>query len=131
MGLGTLQFASPEQFDDAGTADERSEIDSLAATLYTALTGSAPFGKGPVLSVMQRKLSNQFEPPLHKLPGLRVAVDTAIRMALHAEPKYRPASVAEFVAYLTGWKKYPAGVQPPGTVVPAETAGDRHQERVA
>jgi serine/threonine protein kinase len=116
VGLGTLHFASPEQFDDGGAADARSDIYSLAATLYTALTGEPPFGKGPVMSVLQRKLGNQFEAPIQKLPNLRTAVDFAIRMALHAEPAQRPASVAEFIAYLTGWKKYPADVQPPGII---------------
>jgi len=115
MGLGTLQYASPEQFDDAGAADARSDVYSLAATLYTALTGETPFGKGSLLSVVKRKLRNQFEAPIQKVPNLRVAVDTAIRMAMHAEPQNRPASVADFVAYLTGWKKFPDDLQPPGT----------------
>jgi serine/threonine protein kinase len=114
MGLGTLQFASPEQFDDAGTVDARSDVYSLAVTLYSAITGEPPFGKGAVASVLQRKLDNKFVAPMQKAPNLRSAVDTAIRMAMHADAAQRPASVAEFVAYLTGWKKYAADVKPPG-----------------
>ncbi len=131
MALGTLQFVSPEQFNDAGAADPRSDIYSLAATIYMALTGDFPFGKGTMAKVMTRKLTNQFVAPSQKLPKLRPAVDAAIRMAMHADPKFRPASVSEFVALLTGWKKYPADIELPGTAVeaaPAATAVERAKE---
>jgi serine/threonine protein kinase len=118
-GLGTLQFASPEQFDDASAVDPRSDIYSLAATFYTALTGELPFGKGTVTSMMMRKLTNQFVAPIQKVPKLRPAVDAAIRMAMHADVKFRPASVSDFVALLTGWKKYPADIELPGKAVEA------------
>ncbi|MBI3822507.1 MAG: serine/threonine protein kinase, partial [Planctomycetes bacterium] len=39
LGLGTMQFASPEQFEDAKSVDARSDVYSLAATLYLMLTG--------------------------------------------------------------------------------------------
>src|SRR6202043_3229754 len=38
-GLGTLEFAAPEQFDDAKNVDLRCDIYGLAATLYVALAG--------------------------------------------------------------------------------------------
>jgi serine/threonine protein kinase len=116
MGLGTIQFASPEQFDDAAASDVRSDIYSLAATLYTALTGENPFGKGTMLQLVQRKLMNQFVAPIQKLPTLRPAVDAAIRMALQSERDKRPESVSEFVAYLTGWKKIAAAAPLPGAI---------------
>ncbi len=117
FGLGSLQFASPEQFENGSAADLRSDIYSLAATIYMALTGEFPFGKGTVTSMMMRKMTNQFAAPIQKLPTLRPAVDAAIRMAMHAEAKYRPASISDFVALLTGWKKYPEGIELPGKVI--------------
>jgi serine/threonine protein kinase len=114
LALGTVQFASPEQFDDASTVGLRSDIYSLAATIYVALTGEFPFGKGTMTSMLMRKLANQFVAPIQKVPKLRPSVDAAIRMAMHADVKCRPASVGDFVAYLTGWKKYPADVELPG-----------------
>jgi hypothetical protein len=33
---------------------------------------------------------------------------------MHADPRFRPNSVSEFVALLTGWKKYPKDAQLPG-----------------
>jgi serine/threonine protein kinase len=118
MALGTIQFAAPEQFDDADSADARSDVYALGTTLYVALTGELPFGKGTITSIMQRKLNNFFIAPIQKVPELRPAVDAAIRLALHAEPKSRPASIAEFVALLTGWKKCPANLQLPGKTGP-------------
>ena len=102
LALGTMQFASPEQFDDARSADSRSDIYSLAATMYLMLTGEYPFGKGSTLNVVARKMHNQFEPPLSKVPQLRHCVDRAIRLALDVDREKRPASINEFMALLLG-----------------------------
>ena len=121
MGLGTMSFAAPEQFDDARTADARSDVYSLAATLYVMLTGEHPFGKGPVMNVLQRKMLSKFEAPIDKAPSLRPSVDAAIRLGLHADRERRPASVKEFTAILTGEKKLRASQELPGAVTGPKT----------
>ena len=40
--LGTLDFMAPEQREDATQADARSDLWSLAATLYQMVTGKSP-----------------------------------------------------------------------------------------
>ena len=40
--LGTMSYMAPEQRQDASQADERSDIFSLAATLYECVTGEVP-----------------------------------------------------------------------------------------
>ncbi len=113
-GLGTIQFSPPEQFKDAASADPRSDVYSLAATFYSCIVGEFPFGKGSMTEVVQRKLKNQFEAPSKRLPSLRPSVDAAIRLGMHADPKNRPASIGDFVALLTGWKKVPLDAPLPG-----------------
>jgi serine/threonine protein kinase len=114
-GLGTMQFAAPEQFDDARGVDTRSDVYSLAATLYQMLTGEFPFGSGATLSVMERKLQNKFTPPCRKVPQLRACVDTAICLALEFDRSKRPASIGEFIGLLTGEKKLRATSEPAST----------------
>lgn len=105
IGLGTIQFASPEQFDDARAADARSDVYSLAATLYVLITGNPPFGKGSMLHVLNRKLQNEYDAPSSKVPGLNPSVDAAIRRGLQADRLRRPATIAEFIAPLVEVQK--------------------------
>ncbi len=113
--LGTMQFVSPEQFDDARGVDARSDIYSLAATLYLMLTGEFPFGSGATLSVVERKLRNKFIAPRNKAPELRPCVDAAICMALDADRDKRPASIGDFVTFLTDENKARPAPETTGT----------------
>jgi serine/threonine protein kinase len=125
-GLGTMQFAAPEQFDDARGVDARSDIYSLAATLYLMLTDELPFGSGATLSVVERKLQNKFIPPGRKAPELRACVDAAICMALDADRDKRPASIGEFTAYLAGEKKPRPALETPSV---AKTPAAKHVKK--
>jgi serine/threonine protein kinase len=102
FGLGTVEFAAPEQFEDAKHVDLRCDVYALGATLYTALAGQLPFGKGTMLRIMEKKAANQFTPLSKIVPTVNPAIDRLVGWAMQADPKLRPASCQEMVAELQG-----------------------------
>ncbi len=91
-GMGTPEYAPPEQYDVMGHTDARSDIYGLGATLYHALTGQAP------PTATQRSASrNAFQPPraLNRRisPGVEAAVVRA--MELMVEDRFQSAQEME------------------------------------
>jgi len=80
----------------AAAADLRSDIYSLAATIYMALTVIFPFGQSTVTSMMMPKVDEPVRRPIQKVPTLRPAVDAAIRMRC-MQRQVSPRSVTDFV----------------------------------
>src|SRR5215813_6591714 len=89
--VGTPNFASPEQFG-SGPVDVRSDIYSLGATLWFALTGLAPhFGK-TLDEIRDRKTRDDLpiaQLVARKVPGSLVKL---LRSMLANDPGKRPAS---------------------------------------
>ncbi|MDO8614388.1 MAG: protein kinase [Dehalococcoidia bacterium] len=92
--LGTLSYAAPEQF--LGIADHRSDIYSLGATLYDALTGRPPF-RG-TLEEMASAVRSQLD--VRPLAGQPAAVVQVIQRCLEKEPERRYQSASELAADL-------------------------------
>ena len=113
--MGTPDFISPEQADDARKADIRSDIYSLGATLYYLLSGRVPFDDG---SVMQKLKSHaQVEPaPLNSVrddvPEELVAIASRM-MAKDPDERYlTPKEVAEALeSFLRTWQPDEANSQ--------------------
>ncbi|MFO0866459.1 MAG: serine/threonine-protein kinase [Gemmataceae bacterium] len=99
--MGTLIYAAPEQFEDAGTVDARADIYSLGATMYQAVTGAYPFQSGNTFTMLQRKLNNQLTDPQKLVPDLSRRVCDAILKAMHPRPEHRPADCAEFASLIS------------------------------
>jgi eukaryotic-like serine/threonine-protein kinase len=131
-GMGTPNFIAPEQFNDAKHADARCDVYSLAATLYMAVTGQAPFQARGNLSIWKKKLSNDLVSPRQLVPSLSERVEAAICRALAADPEGRPATCRQFMQELRG-AKAPAGVNGggattsvyPSAVIPRRPAVER------
>jgi Protein kinase domain/PilZ domain len=100
-GLGTIAYVAPEQFESAKSADIRSDIYSLGATLYHALTGVAPFRGRVNLVILRKKMGNDFPSPSSLIPSLSPHVDRAIRRSLDNCADKRQQSCEEFVASLS------------------------------
>jgi len=122
-GMGTPEYAPPEQYDaEVGHTDPRSDIYSLGATLYHALTGQAP------PTATQRIASRSaFRPPKAVNPRVSPAAEAAILRAMELEVEGRFRTPGEMAAVLGGgiaavppsaalppqWAKVVAGAQAP------------------
>jgi serine/threonine protein kinase len=125
VGLGTLGFSAPEQFDDAKNVDHRCDIYGLAATLFFALTGQYPFGMGSQFQIMKRKLEHLLVPLSHLVPGVSPALDQTVIRSLHPDPAARPASAKEFLAGIRGKASAQTALAPTPFVEPAAAARNR------
>jgi serine/threonine protein kinase len=89
---------APEQYGAARTADIRSDLFALGATLYSMVTGEPPYGrKTSMADIYLKKRTQNFPPPRQLVPELSSRTDQAICLALRANPAERPASCQEFI----------------------------------
>jgi uncharacterized RDD family membrane protein YckC len=93
--LGTPLYASPEQIRK-DPLDERTDVYSVAATLYYLLTGRAPFESGDAAATMARIVSD----PAPSMEGLRRGIppglDAAVRRGLERHRDRRWRNLDEF-----------------------------------
>jgi uncharacterized membrane protein YkvA (DUF1232 family)/predicted Ser/Thr protein kinase len=102
--VGTPSFASPEQFG-SGSVDARSDIYSLGATLWFALTGLAPhFGK-TLEEIRDRKTRDDL--PVAQLVARNVPepLVKVLRSTLAMDPGERPASAGELMEVLKSCRR--------------------------
>src|SRR5438874_1657533 len=87
--VGTPNFASPEQFE-SGPVDVRSDIYSLGATLWFALTGKTPFAGRNIEKIRSAQKSNAL--PVEQLKAAHVPsrLRSLLKSMLAFEPAARP-----------------------------------------
>ncbi len=94
-GIGTPEYAPPEQYDPSVHTDQRSDIYSLGATLYHLLTGQAP------ISVTRRTSEpSAFRPPRQARADISPDVERVILRAMELERAKRFASASDMHAAL-------------------------------
>ncbi len=77
-GVGTPQYAPPEQYDtSAGHTEPRSDLYSVGATMYHALTGQAPLS-----ATMRIAAPEEFAPLRLVAPGVSPQTASAIERAM-------------------------------------------------
>jgi serine/threonine protein kinase/Tol biopolymer transport system component len=114
----TPGYAPPEQYG-RGRTDARSDVYSVAATLYALLTGKAP-PDGLELTIDQVKLV----PPRQLAPGISPRTEAAILKAMESRPTSRFSTVADLRTALFG-PVVPAPQPTPGRQ-PALPSGPLH-----
>jgi serine/threonine-protein kinase len=104
QALGTPAYMSPEQaagrWDVVGPA---SDIYSLGATLYTLLTGQAPFGGKNHAEVLQKVQRGAFAPPRQVKPGTPAALQAICLKAMALQPEDRYATALELAGEVERW----------------------------
>lgn len=106
--MGTPDFISPEQAEDARKVDIRSDIYSLGATLYYLLSGRVPFDDGSVMHKL--KSHAQVEPaPLDSVrddvPEELVAIASKMMAKDPGERYLTPSEVADALqSFLRTWQ---------------------------
>jgi serine/threonine-protein kinase len=102
--VGTPNFASPEQFG-SGPVEARSDIYSLGATLWFALTGLAPHSGRTIEEIRDRQTLDHL--PVTRLVERKVPepIVKLLRSTLAVDPGKRPASARELMAALESCRR--------------------------
>jgi eukaryotic-like serine/threonine-protein kinase len=102
--VGTPNFASPEQFG-SGPVDARSDIYSLGATLWFALTGLAPHSGSTIEEIRDRQTRDDL--PVEQLVARKVPepIIKLLRCTLAVDPARRPASARELTEALESCRR--------------------------
>jgi len=95
QAMGTYDYMSPEQANDATKADERSDIYSLGCTLHFLIAGRPPFAAA---TPMQKALAHRDTPipPLNSAQGeVPQKLSQLFTAMLAKDPNGRPAQMAQ------------------------------------
>jgi hypothetical protein len=93
--VGTPLFASPEQLKGE-QLDARTDVYSVAATLYYLLTGQAPFQHADGATVIARVVSEPARPPRRLRPDLPPALEEVVLRGLERQRERRFPDLAAF-----------------------------------
>jgi serine/threonine-protein kinase len=107
--IGTLDYMSPEQARDSGSADVRSDLYSLGCTWYHLLTGHAPFPKGGLGERLHR-IMHEEPADVRKLnPRVSARMAAMVHRLMAKEPSRRYQTPADLLRELEAIKR---GEQP-------------------
>jgi len=98
--LGTPHYISPEQARDPKDADTQSDLWSLGATLYHAVTGRPPFQGDSVAEILSNVLYARIDDPREMAEDLSSGFVLVLRKCLTRDRAFRYATPAELSADL-------------------------------
>ena len=105
--LGTAAYLSPEQA--AGEeVTAATDIYSLGAVVYELLTGRPPYEFESLAELAAQQTGGVITPLRDLEPSVPKPVEAAVMHALAREPRFRPASAADFAHELAAASELPA-----------------------
>jgi serine/threonine protein kinase len=96
----SVPWSAPEVLQSENRGSVRSEVWSLAATLYSMLAGRSPFeypGKSNTRDDLQRRIVGRDRVPPTGRPDVPVELEALLASCMSKSPAERPASVLEVV----------------------------------
>jgi hypothetical protein len=110
--MGTPDYISPEQAEDARSVDTRSDLFSLGGTLYYLLVGDVPYPGGSLMQKLRRLLTDPIPSAMARRPEVPVELDGIVQKMMAREPADRFQTPAEVVAALDAFLGKPGGAAP-------------------
>ncbi|MCA9626587.1 MAG: protein kinase [Myxococcales bacterium] len=101
--VGTPYYMSPEQVRGEAV-DQRSDVYSLGALMYKALTGKPVFDAATPVGVLTKHLTDDAQAPSHRFPELSIpdGMNRIVMRLLSKDPALRFQSVTDLQAALVG-----------------------------
>jgi eukaryotic-like serine/threonine-protein kinase len=103
--LGTPEYMPPEQAEDTHSADPRSDIYSLGATLFHLLTGQLPVNGNSYMHRLKHLLTAPPRPLLNAYPEAPPQLAAVVDRMRERDPANRPVSALEVIALLQPFAK--------------------------
>jgi serine/threonine protein kinase len=95
MGMGTPDYAAPEQFRDAHHVDARADIYALGCTLYQLLTGQVPFPGSSLAEKYEAHQKREPTPVEELCPNMPTGLALVVRRMMAKQPADRFQSAGE------------------------------------
>ncbi|MCL2778423.1 MAG: serine/threonine protein kinase [Polyangiaceae bacterium] len=136
LAAGTARYMSPEHMFDPEKTDERSDLFSLAAVAYFALTQRSPYNAHSLEGFYFAIDAGRFDRPTELRPELPRAIDAWFNRALAHDPAARFANAGAMARALhdivrtSHAQRDPYRRLVPGVAGLAREASDSHSSRV-
>lgn len=95
--LGTPAYISPEQIEGHNSVDFRSDMYSIGATLYHAISGQLPFPSPNIFAMMKRHVEEDAIPLNTLCPTVSAALSDFVSRLMAKQPDERFSSYSELL----------------------------------